>query len=96
MTFPHTATIRRSTKDGTKYTYSDAGTTQCFLQPLSPEDSQLFGITWSKASVCYIPYETEIQDSDRLVKDGVTYGIRGVKSHNYGSLKHKRLALEEM
>lgn len=95
MTFPHSATIRRTTKTGTKYTYGDSGETECFLQPLSPEESQLYGIVFSKSSVCYIPFEVEVEPGDRLVVNGTTYSIRGTRNHNYGSLKHKRLVLEE-
>lgn len=96
MNFPHTATIQASIKAGTKYTYADAGTTRCFLQPLSDEETQLFGMAFSKSFRCYIPFATEVTESMRLIIDGDTYGVRGVRTHNYGSLAHKRAILERL
>lgn len=96
MNFPHTATISRMGADGDGYTYSSTGTTSCFLQPLDTEETQLFGMAFGKASVCYLPFTADVQTSDKLVIDGHTYGVKGVRSHNYGNLKHQRAILERL
>lgn len=94
MTFPHSATIQRMTKVGMKYTYGDRATTKCFLQPLDSISAQAFGITFTKAFSCYVPLEADVTEKDQLVIDGRTYGVKGFRLHNYGSLAHKRLFLE--
>lgn len=96
MTFPHTATIQRQTEASGKYTYGNSGTTQCFLQPLDNEESVTFGITFSQSFQCYIPHATDVTDHDRLIIDGDKYGVRGIRFHGYGDLKHKRLILERL
>ncbi len=94
MNFPHTATIRRQTKVGTKYTYADLSTTTCFLQQLDADKAQLYGMTFGKSYVCYLPIATDIVDSDRVVINSITYGVMGVKSEPYGSLQHKKAMVE--
>jgi hypothetical protein len=96
MTFPHTATVQRQVKVGTKSSYADQGTTQCFLQPLDSEFSQLYGITFGKGSSCYLPYTADVNEGDRLVISGKKYGVRGMREHNYGSLTHKRAVVETL
>lgn len=94
MTFPHTATIQEMTKVGTQYTFADSGTTPCFLQPLSSEMAQSYGIQSTKAHACFLPVDADVAEKKRLVIDGVTYGVKGVRTHNYGSIPHKRAILE--
>ncbi len=94
MNFPHTATIRRQTKAGTKYTYADLSSTACFIQQLDAEKSQLYGMTFGKSFVCYLPIGADVVDSDCLVINAVTYGVSGFKSAPYGSLQHKKAILE--
>jgi hypothetical protein len=94
MTYPHTATVVRQVKSGTKYTYQDVDETHCFLQPLSNEETLTFGITATQAYQCYLPIDSGVKDKDRLKIDGDTYGVKGVKSHKYGRLTHKRAILE--
>lgn len=96
MTYPHSAILKRTTKSGTKYTYGDNGTTECFLQPLDIAESQSVGITVSKGSYCYMPYATDIQMGDRAEINSVTYGVKGVEARDYGSLKHKKVLLEQI
>lgn len=94
MNYPHTATILENQKSGTIYTYAENGTTQCFLQPLDAEAAQLYGVTFGKAFNCYLPFTAEVQERTRLQIDGDTYGVKGIKSYNYGTLQHKRATLE--
>jgi len=97
MTFPHSCTIQRKVKSGSTYLYSDLYTgIPCFLQPLDEQMSQIVGMTFGKSSRCYVGYETDVLESDRLVVDGITYGVKGFSAHNYGSLKHKRVLLEQI
>jgi hypothetical protein len=96
MNFPHTATISRSIKTGTKYNYADDGTVKCFLQPIDSEEVELYGATFGKASICYLPSTSDVSESDRLVIGGITYGVKGVRHHNYGNLKHKRAIVEAL
>lgn len=94
MNYPHTAAILRTVKVGTKYTYAQAGVSVCFLQPLDSEMSIAYGVTMTKGFSCYIPLNADILEKDRLIIDGITYGVKGMRTHNYGSLKHKRAILE--
>lgn len=96
MKFPHTATIHRKTKSGTKYTYGSVGTTKCFLQPLSPTEAQTFSVVFSQASKAYIPIATTILSGDRLIIDSITYGVQGIASRPYGNLAHKYAVLERV
>jgi hypothetical protein len=96
VNFPHTATVQRSTKTGTKYTYGDSGSTRCFLQPIDDEAAQLYGITFGKGWFCYLPYDSDVEVADRLLIDGTTYGVKGFRFHKYGNLKHKRASLEQI
>lgn len=95
MTFPHSATIKRTTKEGTKYTFATLGTATCFLQPLDVESAQALGISFSQSSKLYLPISTDISSGDRVVIDGITYGVKGVQKLGYGSLEHKKAILEE-
>lgn len=94
MNFPHVGVIRRSIKTGTKYLYGDFATTQCFLQPLDTTTAVAYGITFSKAFAAYTPLASDIKEGDELVIAGTTYGVAGVREHNYGSLTHKKAMLE--
>lgn len=94
MRFPHVATVRRQYKLGTKYTYSDLGSAPCFLQQLDADKSQLYGMTFGKSFVCYLPITADVLDSDRVVINGITYGVMGIKSEPYGSLQHKKAMVE--
>ncbi len=94
MRFPHTATVRRQAKVGTKYTYADASTTPCFLQQLDADKAQIYGMTFGKSYVCYLPIGADVVDSDRIVISGITYGVMGIKSEPYGGLQHKKAMVE--
>lgn len=94
MTYPHTATIHRKAKVGTKYTFATLASTSCFLQPLDDEKSQLYGIAFSKSFKCYLPDGTDIAEGDRMLINGDTYGVKGVSAFNYGSIAHGRATLE--
>ena len=96
MLFPHSATVQASTKVGTNYTYVDTGSTICFLQPLSDQETQLYGMTFGKGFNCYLPFTSVVADKMRLIIDGVTYGVKGIKTYTFGSLKHKRALLEAL
>lgn len=96
MNFPHTGTVQRSTQVGSKYIYGDAGSISCFLQPIDAESAQLYGITWAKGSTLYIPIAADLKEGDRIVIDSITYGVRGMKKHNYGNLKHGKAVLERV
>lgn len=94
MNFPHTATIQASTKVGTIYTFADVGTTECFVQPLDTEYAQSTAGNFTKAAQCFLPLSADVSEKMRLVIDGVTYGVSGVRTHDYGNLAHKRAILE--
>ncbi len=94
MTYPHTAAILRTVKVGTKYTYAQIGVGVCFLQPLDSEMAQAYGVTMTKGFSCYLPILSDVLEKDRLIIDGTTYGVKGMRTHNYGGLKHKRAILE--
>lgn len=94
MTFPHSATIQRLVAEGSKSTFTELGTSECFLQPLSSEYSNIYGITFGKGFSCFMPYSTDVAEGDRVVIDSNGYGVQGVRDHNYGNLAHKRLFLE--
>lgn len=96
MTYPHTATIQRTAKVGTMYSFAEVGTTNCFLQPLDSVAAESYGIQFVKGSSCYVPYTTDVRVGDRLIIDGGTYGVKGMRSHSYGTLTHRKLALEEV
>lgn len=96
MTFPHTAAIHRMTEAGGKYTFGLSSSSKCFLQPLDAEKSQAYGITFSKGYHCYLPLTADITEKDRLIIDSVTYGVKGVRQHNYGTLSHIRATLERL
>lgn len=94
MTFPHSATIQRMTAIGTKFVYGTTGVTPCFLQPISAEVAQSYGLVVGKGSVAYLPSYAAVVDKDRLIIDGTTYGVKGVQHHQYGNLEHKKAVLE--
>lgn len=101
MTFPHTATVERKTKVGTKYTFGAAGSVRCFLQPLiagriNEEAMRTQGLTFAKSYQLYAPYEADLKDGDKLTIDGIVYTIAGIKSYHYGNLQHKRALLERV
>lgn len=95
MTYPHIATISRSSLSGGKYIYANVATGQkCFLQPLDATESQVVGLEFGKGFNCYMPQTTDIAKSDRIIIDNTTYGVRSVMNRNYGSLAHKQVILE--
>lgn len=94
MYFPHSATMKRMVESGNQFIYQDNGFSRCFLQPIDEEESQRFGIAFSKGSTCFFPYGTDVQDGDRVTIDSVTYGVAGTLTRNYGSLKHVRAIME--
>lgn len=96
MRYPHTATIQRMSEVSGKYVYSDVGTTVCFKQPIDDTSAQLFGITFTKGSVAYLPVDADVEAKDNLVIDGVTYGVRGVSVRDYGTLNHRKAILEQV
>ena len=48
----------------------------------------------NKAHVCYFPLDTDIKEKDRAVISAKKYSVKGVRSHEYGGLAHKRAILE--
>lgn len=94
MNFPHTASIQRTQASGGKYLFTTIGASICFLQPLSPDESQVYGLTFSKSAACYFPISIDVADGDRLIINGTTYGVRGVMSRVYGSVRHKKAIVE--
>lgn len=96
MNFPHTATVNRLVETNGKYLFAAVGTTKCFLQPIDTESSEMYAITFSKGSVAYLPITADVKESDQLLIDGIKYGVRGKRLHNYGSLKHAKAALEQL
>lgn len=96
MTYPHTATLQRKSRSNGKYEFADNGSTECFLQPLDDQASQIVGITFGKGSRCYVPLSTDIQEGDRMTINGIVYGVKGYAEHNYGDLAHKRVLLEQL
>lgn len=96
MTFPHSGEVWRKTASNNKYIFASLGSIQCFLQPLDEASAEAYGITFTKGSHAYVPFSADVLEADRLIIGSVKYGVKGVKEHNYGSLKHKRLILERM
>lgn len=96
MTFPHSGRLQTLVKSNGMYDFTNGDTVDCFLQPITGEEAQLFGIVFSKGFVCFVPYETTITEKMQIVIDDVTYGVKGVKVHNYGSIKHKKAILEKI
>lgn len=96
MNFPHTATLERMTASGTKFIFTSNGGTACFLQPIDGETAELFAVTFTKGSVAYLPLAADVKTSDRLIIDGIKYGVKGVLNRPYGSLKHKKAILEQL
>lgn len=94
MNFPHTATIQTLVQAGTKFTYTTGTTTECFLQPLDTQSATDYSITLTKGFACYLPFASTVAEKQRLIIDGTTYSVRGVRTHNYGRLKHKKAILE--
>lgn len=95
MTFPHVASISRTEKTGLKYTFAVIGSTKCFLQPMSLEETQANGATYTKSSKCYVPRNADIDIGDRLTILGKEYSVSGYSLNTYGSLQHKKLMLEQ-
>lgn len=93
MNFPHTATILELIETAGKSTYTETGSTKCFLQPLTAEQSQIYGVTFGKSYNCYAPITSDVTEKKRLEIDGAIYGVRGVRNHNYGNLSHKQAVL---
>lgn len=96
MTFPHTATIQASTLANGKYTYATTGTTKCFLQPINDEAYPTLGVAYGKGFKCYLPISSTVAEKMRLVINGTTYGVKGIKSHDYGRIAHKQALLEAL
>lgn len=96
MIYPHTATIERLQTVGTKYIFAPVGSTKCFKQPIDETSAQLFGLTFTKGSVLYLPLEADVREADRLTISGTQYGVRGVSSRDYGTLSHKKAVIEEL
>jgi len=96
MNFPHTATIRRSSQVGQQFIYNNVGTSKCFIQPLDNETSELMNLTYTQGYWGYFPYGTDIKEKDEIVWDNARYGVKGVKKHNYGNLKHYKILLENI
>jgi hypothetical protein len=94
MNFPFSASVKRPTKVGTKYTYSVVSSTECFLQQLDADKSQLYGMTFGKSFVCYLPLSANVENSDRLTIEGIEYGVVGIKLEPYGNIAHKKAMVE--
>lgn len=94
MRFPHTASIQRLVTTGDQHLFQASGSSACFLQPLSRVASQAEGISFGKGFNCYLPVNADVMEGDRLVINGVTYGVRGLTTWSYGKLAHKIAMLE--
>lgn len=96
MRFPHTATIQRLTNSSGKYVYANNGSVKCFLQPADQIATEQFGLTLTRGSVIYLPLGSGVKEKDRLVVNGSTYGVKGVKVHNYGGLAHEKAGVDAL
>ena len=96
MKFPHMASVERMVTTGSKYIYGALGSTKCFVQPIDAETAELYAVTFTKSSVAFLPIDADVKTSDRMIVSGTTYGVKGVMSRPYGSLKHKKAILEQL
>lgn len=95
MNYPHTITLRRLQASGSQYIYADSGTITAFVQPMDTESSELLHEGFTKGSFAYVPFATDIRENDEVIFNGVKYGVKGVKSYQFGNLTHKKVLLEE-
>lgn len=79
----------------TNYTHRE--TIQCDLQPLSVNSSlKEFGKILQDTYEIFIDADAEINETDKIVIDGVRYEIIGsVEDWNFGPLAHKRVVLQK-
>lgn len=89
----HRVTIQRqAAAAGVTKTYQAVLTdVHCLIQPVDPDPVEQPASSFSKDFRVWFPYGTAVKEGDRLVdQDSRTYGVRGVRSRNYGpaSLRH--------
>jgi len=60
-------------------------------QEPSPDKIAMFEGQIGKIFVCFLDICCPIQAGDKLVKDGVTYGVRDIKVNEFGSTHYKRV-----
>lgn len=98
MPLPHTMTVERldGEADSIRESYEAvAGTIACFKQPELPIDNQAaMGGQMTKSWRCYVDFDADVQDKDRVTIDGDKYNVAGVREHNYGTWPHRVLSLE--
>ena len=79
MTFMHTGTIRRASMVNDRSSFADLVTTKAFLQPIDNQTAELLNMEFGQGYYVYLPYGTNIKQGDRIIIEGDTYGVKGVK-----------------
>lgn len=60
-------------------------------QELNPEKIAMYEGEIGKMFVCFLDISCPVQAGDKLIKDGITYGIRDIKVNEFGSTHYKRV-----
>lgn len=97
MNYPHKITIQRLVETAGRSTYQNLSTDMpAFVQPLDIETTDQINETFAKSSYVYLAINVVIDQNDRVIYDGDSYNVKGVKKYKYGSLTHKKALIEEL
>lgn len=68
---------------------------QAWIYARSDSEIALHDGNFSKSYSGEVAKDTDVKIGDRIIFDGVTYGVSGVRIHGFGNVASRRLLLEE-
>lgn len=88
------SSIKRQVYTGNKSTYSNIGSTSCYLRPLTEEQSSMNGIQYGLGFSAIFETSADVREGDRITIESVEYTVRGVVNHDRGlNTQYKRALL---
>jgi hypothetical protein len=85
--------ISRQTYSGGKSSFSSVGTGTGYLRPLNEQESSFASVQFGLAFSLIVETGVDIQETDKVTIDSITYVVRGVVNHDRGGLLAYRKAL---
>lgn len=94
---PHKATIKRlvETAGGKRALQTVFTDAPCFIQPLSAEATQTYGMAVGTGFMMFTRNDYAVQAGDQVIKDGEKYGVTAVQYFDFGNNPHYEIALNK-
>lgn len=92
---PHVADIKRlgDNGNGKRTVVTVAAAIPCWIQPLSAEASQTYGMAIGTGFMMFTTEDYAVQTGDQVIWNGASYGVRSVQYFDFGNNPHYEIAL---